>query len=74
MGITGFPTLFFYRDGVQYAYEGPRDTDGIVEYMRAVASPNWEPPEPDVFKLTWKNFTTFLHENPLAMVAFVVDG
>ncbi|GIY99471.1 protein disulfide-isomerase A4 [Caerostris extrusa] len=38
-GTSGWPTLFVFRKGHKYAYEGPRDEPGIVSYMKDQAKP-----------------------------------
>lgn len=34
--VKGYPTLFVFRNGKKYVYKGPRDENGIVEYMQAM--------------------------------------
>jgi protein disulfide isomerase family A protein 3 len=37
---NGYPTLRIYKEGVRYAdYDGPRDADGIVRYMKIKVGP-----------------------------------
>ncbi|KAK6731806.1 hypothetical protein RB195_007954 [Necator americanus] len=37
-GVKGFPTLKIFRHGLEaQSYEGPRDADGIIKYMRGQA-------------------------------------
>lgn len=43
---------------------------GIVEYMRAEASPDWEPPKDLVMVLTNDNFTQVVSESELMLVEF----
>jgi len=38
--IHGYPTLYIFRNGEKVEYQGPRDADGIVRYMRARAGPS----------------------------------
>eukprot|EP00179_Madagascaria_erythrocladioides_P003400 CAMPEP_0198314546 /NCGR_PEP_ID=MMETSP1450-20131203/5137_1 /TAXON_ID=753684 ORGANISM="Madagascaria erythrocladiodes, Strain CCMP3234" /NCGR_SAMPLE_ID=MMETSP1450 /ASSEMBLY_ACC=CAM_ASM_001115 /LENGTH=478 /DNA_ID=CAMNT_0044017599 /DNA_START=51 /DNA_END=1487 /DNA_ORIENTATION=+ len=38
-GVSGYPTLKVFRDGEASDYNGPRDADGIVKYMRGQAGP-----------------------------------
>jgi protein disulfide isomerase family A protein 3 len=40
-GVSGFPTLKIFRNGeVAGDYDGPRDADGIVKYMRGQSGPS----------------------------------
>ncbi|GAB6032387.1 protein disulfide isomerase [Chamberlinius hualienensis] len=40
-GVGGYPTLKIFRNGeVSQDYNGPRDANGIVKYMRAQAGPS----------------------------------
>lgn len=40
-GVSGFPTLKIFRNGqLAQDYDGPRDGDGIVKYMRGQAGPS----------------------------------
>uniref|UniRef100_A0A914V9R8 Protein disulfide-isomerase n=1 Tax=Plectus sambesii TaxID=2011161 RepID=A0A914V9R8_9BILA len=40
-GVGGFPTLKIFRNGeVAQDYDGPREADGIVKYMRGQAGPS----------------------------------
>lgn len=32
-GITGYPTLKVFRNGIPSDYTGPRKADGIISYM-----------------------------------------
>jgi protein disulfide isomerase family A protein 3 len=43
-GVSGYPTLKIFRNGEQTEdYNGPRDADGIVKYMRSKAGPSSKP-------------------------------
>uniref|UniRef100_A0A0M3J4J6 protein disulfide-isomerase n=1 Tax=Anisakis simplex TaxID=6269 RepID=A0A0M3J4J6_ANISI len=40
-GVSGFPTLKIFRNGVfAQDYDGPREAEGIVKYMRGQAGPS----------------------------------
>ena len=40
-GVSGFPTLKIFRRGeLSSDYEGPREADGIVKYMRGQVGPS----------------------------------
>ncbi|CAL1268514.1 unnamed protein product [Larinioides sclopetarius] len=47
-GARGWPTLFIFRKGRKYSYEGPRDEIGIINYMKEQAKPPSE--ESDSYK------------------------
>lgn len=38
-GVSGYPTLFVFRNGKETKYNGPRDADGIVSYMKKQVGP-----------------------------------
>jgi len=40
-GVSGYPTLKAYKHGqTAFDYDGPRDADGIVKYMKSKAGPS----------------------------------
>lgn len=40
-GVNGYPTVKIFKNGeVSADYNGPRDADGIVKYMRTRAGPS----------------------------------
>uniref|UniRef100_A0A0N5BTH5 Protein disulfide-isomerase n=1 Tax=Strongyloides papillosus TaxID=174720 RepID=A0A0N5BTH5_STREA len=38
-GVKGYPTMKILRNGKRYDYTGPRDSDGIIDYMLKQANP-----------------------------------
>lgn len=38
-GVEGYPTLKVFRKGTPTNYNGPREADGIIAYMRKQALP-----------------------------------
>ncbi len=38
-GVSGYPTLKLFKNGVSSEYNGPREADGIVKYMKSRAGP-----------------------------------
>ncbi|XP_066301546.1 protein disulfide-isomerase A4-like [Branchiostoma lanceolatum] len=68
--IQGYPTLKIFRKGEPYDYEGPRQEQGIVDYMREQSDPNWEPPPEAVVTLTEDNFDEFVNDNAITLVEF----
>lgn len=69
-GVTGYPTLFVFKDGIKYPYEGPRSSMGIVDYMKQLADPNWKPPADAVITLTTENFTDTVNAADIILVEF----
>lgn len=59
-----------FRNGTQSEYDGPRTTQGIVDYMREKADPNWKPPPESVLTLTAANFETTIQSENLILVEF----
>jgi protein disulfide isomerase family A protein 3 len=39
-GVSGYPTLKVFRNGVASDYDGPRESAGIITYMRKQAGPS----------------------------------
>ncbi|VDK55701.1 unnamed protein product [Anisakis simplex] len=37
--VTGYPTLYIFREGRRFEYNGPRTADGIVQYMIEQSKP-----------------------------------
>ncbi|CAH1237887.1 PDIA4 [Branchiostoma lanceolatum] len=68
--IQGYPTLKIFRKGEPYDYEGLRQEQGIVDYMREQSDPNWEPPPEAVVTLTEVNFDEFVNDNAITLVEF----
>lgn len=42
-GVNGYPTIKIFRNGVASDYQGPRDANGIVSYVRKQAGPAAKP-------------------------------
>ncbi|BFZ02538.1 hypothetical protein BsWGS_05577 [Bradybaena similaris] len=68
--VTGYPTLRFFKNGKDYEYDGPRETHGIVEYMKKIADPKWEPEPEVVITLTKDNFDETVNNEKLMLVEF----
>ncbi|XP_046846984.1 protein disulfide-isomerase A4-like isoform X2 [Xenia sp. Carnegie-2017] len=68
--VSGYPTLKFFKKGVAVDYDGPRVKDGIVEYMKERADPEWKLPPEAVLTLTKDNFTDIVNKEPLMLVEF----
>lgn len=53
--VSGYPTLKVFRNGEASEYNGPRDTDGIVKYMKKQVGPDATPlvtkPQIEEFKI-----------------------
>lgn len=59
-----------FRKGAMTAYEGPRESDGIVKYMKERANPNWKPPPEAVIALTKDTFDDHVDNADLTLVEF----
>ncbi|RWS16392.1 Protein disulfide-isomerase A4-like protein [Dinothrombium tinctorium] len=68
--ISGYPTLFYFKNGEKYEYDGPRTASGIVDYMREKADPNYVPPKDAVLVLTKENFTEIVNKEDIILVEF----
>uniref|UniRef100_A0A914WED8 Protein disulfide-isomerase n=1 Tax=Plectus sambesii TaxID=2011161 RepID=A0A914WED8_9BILA len=68
--IKGYPTLKFWKDGTPTEYDGPREADGIIDWVAQRTDPNYKP-EPEAVKtLTVENFDEFVAANELVLVEF----
>ncbi|KAH9421950.1 Protein disulfide-isomerase A4 [Dermatophagoides pteronyssinus] len=67
--VSGFPTLFIYRNGTRTEYDGPRTSQGIADYMREISDPNYKPIE-SVITLTSVNFDDTIKSESLILVQF----
>lgn len=61
-GVEGYPTIFAFRNGVKDAYEGPREADGIIEYVEKEGPPSF-----DSIK-TVAEATAFVKENEMSVL------
>ncbi|XP_076326937.1 protein disulfide-isomerase A4-like isoform X2 [Tachypleus tridentatus] len=62
--------MIFFRQGQEFPYDGPREWEGIVKYMKERADPKWKPPAEAVITLTNKNFTNVVDKTDLILVEF----
>lgn len=71
-GIQGFPTLKFFKEGESEPldYDGPRDKEGIVDWLAQKTDVNYKPPVSEVVVLSKDNFDSFIGENELTLVKF----
>ncbi|OWF40778.1 protein disulfide-isomerase A4-like [Mizuhopecten yessoensis] len=68
--VSGYPTLKFFKGGVVNEYEGPREKEGIVKYMKERASPDWKPPAEAVVTVTTDTFQEFIDSADLVLLEF----
>lgn len=68
--VTGYPTLFIFKNGNKLEYDGPRTAQGIVDYMKQQADINYTPPPSAVLTLTLENFTSVVESKDLVLVEF----
>jgi len=68
--VSGYPTLKFFKNGRSFDYDGPRQAEGIVRYMKERSSPDWKPPPEAVIVLTKDNFTEVTEREELMVVMF----
>jgi thiol-disulfide isomerase/thioredoxin len=63
-GVQGFPTLKVFRDGGESVrhYNGPRDAQGIVAYLKQMAGP------PSHLLSSLEEAEIIVKENPLTVV------
>uniref|UniRef100_A0A7E5A0H4 Protein disulfide-isomerase n=1 Tax=Panagrellus redivivus TaxID=6233 RepID=A0A7E5A0H4_PANRE len=69
--VKGFPTVKFWKDGGDpIDYDGARDADAIVEWIKEKTDPNYKPPPEEVVTLTTETFDEFIGDKPLMLVEF----
>ncbi|XP_068595116.1 protein disulfide-isomerase A3 [Brachionichthys hirsutus] len=67
-GVTGYPTLKVFRDGtLSSPYEGPRQADGIVSYLKKQAGPA------SVLLENPERFEKFIRNDDASVVGFFAD-
>jgi len=67
-GVSGYPTLFVFRNGKETKYEGPRKAEGIVNYMKKQVGPAAKPLG------TVEEAKKFIEKNEYAVVGFFSGG
>ncbi|CAG9535168.1 unnamed protein product [Cercopithifilaria johnstoni] len=66
--VSGYPTLYIFRNGKKFDYKGPRDAEGIVKYMLEQA-------EPALKEITSvKEAQNFMRKDDVTIVGFFSDG
>ncbi|VDO61419.1 unnamed protein product [Haemonchus placei] len=69
--IRGYPTLKFWKDGKgPEEYDGGRDLQEIIDWIKSRTDPNFKPPPEAVVTLTSANFSEFVSEQALCLVEF----
>ncbi|VDM39184.1 unnamed protein product [Toxocara canis] len=70
-GVNGYPTLKFWHESEDpIDYDGPRDADGIVQWVSERTDPNYKPPPEEVVALTTEIFDDVIGTRSLALVEF----
>ena len=71
-GVQGFPTLKIFKKGVEEPinFDGGRTTFDIVEKMKELSDPSWEPPQSEVLELTTETFYDIVNNKPIVLVEF----
>ncbi|CAK5073066.1 unnamed protein product [Meloidogyne enterolobii] len=69
--INGYPTLkFWQKDHEPIDYDGDRDAQGIVKWLKEKTDPDYKPPPEEVIALNEQTFDDFLGSNALTLVEF----
>ncbi|CAK5027058.1 unnamed protein product [Meloidogyne enterolobii] len=69
--INGYPTLkFWQKDHEPIDYDGDRDAQGIVKWLKEKTDPDYKPPPEEVIALSEQTFDDFLGSNALTLVEF----
>lgn len=70
--VQGYPTIKVFKKGMATPidFDGPRDEQGIVDFLRERADPDWKPPPEAVLVLTKDNFTEWTQKEDLMLVMF----
>ena len=67
MDVTGYPTLFFYRDGEPIKYGGGRMANEMVEWVEKKIGP------PAIILKTTEDVKDFTSEHEVCVVGFFSD-
>jgi len=65
--VSGYPTLFVFRNGKDSPYNGPREAPGIIEYMKKQVGPAAKPLATEA---DFKTFTTLSADRDYVIVGF----
>ncbi|KAI6241659.1 putative protein disulfide-isomerase A4 [Aphelenchoides fujianensis] len=69
--VQGYPTIKFWKEGEEpIDYDGGRDVDSIVAWVKQKTDPNYKPPPEDAVTLTSENLDEFIGDKPLMLIAF----
>ncbi|XP_067937992.1 protein disulfide-isomerase A5-like [Watersipora subatra] len=77
-GVKGFPTVIYFRDGIQMWQVSARTADKIIEFMKNPEEPppppapeaSWSEVESNVVHLTNENFASVIKKKKYSLVMF----
>ncbi|KAI6214755.1 Protein disulfide-isomerase [Aphelenchoides besseyi] len=69
--VQGYPTIKFWKEGNEpIDYDGGRDADSIVAWVKQKTDPNYKPPAEEVVTLTSETLDEFIADKPLMLIEF----
>uniref|UniRef100_A0A914H4U7 Protein disulfide-isomerase n=1 Tax=Globodera rostochiensis TaxID=31243 RepID=A0A914H4U7_GLORO len=70
--VQGYPTIKLWKEGQTEPtdFDGERDAQGIVHWLKIRIDPNYKPPPEEVLTLTLETFDDFVGDKPIVLVEF----